>query len=216
MIIYFIDIKKKSELIYCYIYWNITVMWLRMAKSQRDFPFVVNTFRSFSYSWRMTVFVARVRQTTGVTSGAGTAHSSRASEFIPGFSGVRVTRSLVLSVMFCRSLLVLLFFIFLVIVLSVLRFTYSDYPMVSSNCYCWVLSRRHINSTLRQWKEKTTDMFARTDHTLTKLLLFTNCCMLCFTCKNLAFARHKSPISTTRPNGELSLFIHKWFQRYNL
>ena len=37
-----------------------------------------------------------------------------------GFSGVRVTRSLVLCVMFCRSLFVFLFFFLLAIVLSVL------------------------------------------------------------------------------------------------
>ena len=38
--------------------------------------------------------------TTGVTSGAGTAHPSRAPALTPGFSGVRVTRSLVLCVCF--------------------------------------------------------------------------------------------------------------------
>ena len=48
----------------------------------------------------------------------------------PVFSGVHVTRSLVLYVMFCRSLFVLLSFFLLVIVLSVfLRFTYYDYPV---------------------------------------------------------------------------------------
>jgi uncharacterized membrane protein len=42
----------------------------------------------------------------------------------PVFSGVRVTQSLALCVMFCRSL-----FVLLAIVLSVLlRFTDSDYP----------------------------------------------------------------------------------------
>jgi uncharacterized membrane protein len=45
------------------------------------------------------------------------------------FSGVRITRSLVLCVMFCRLLFVLLSFFLLAIVLSVLfRFTDSDYP----------------------------------------------------------------------------------------
>jgi hypothetical protein len=39
-------------------------------------------------------------------------------------SGVRVTRSLVLCVIFCRS-----FFVLLAIVLFVLRFTDSDYPI---------------------------------------------------------------------------------------
>jgi hypothetical protein len=43
----------------------------------------------------------------------------------PVVSGVRVTRSLVFCVMFCRSLFVLFL---LAIVLSVLRFTDSDYP----------------------------------------------------------------------------------------
>ena len=38
--------------------------------------------------------------TTGVTSGAGTAYPSGAHEFTPGFSGVRVTRALVLCVCF--------------------------------------------------------------------------------------------------------------------
>ena len=44
----------------------------------------------------------------------------------PVFSGIPVARSLVFSVMFCRSLIVLLSFL-LAIMLSVLRFTASDY-----------------------------------------------------------------------------------------
>ena len=59
-------------------------------------------------------------------------HARRSS-----FFGVRVTRSLVLCIMFCSSLFVLLFFFLLAIVLSVLRFTVSDYlPLVSSNLSC--------------------------------------------------------------------------------
>jgi len=46
----------------------------------------------------------------------------------PVLSGVRVARYLVFYVMFCRSLFVLLSCFLLVIVLSVLRFTHSDYP----------------------------------------------------------------------------------------
>jgi hypothetical protein len=56
------------------------------------------------------------------------------------FSGVRVTRSLVLCVMLYRSLFVLLS-IFVAIVLSVLRFTDSDYPL-------WYLQ------ALLNWDEK--------------------------------------------------------------
>jgi len=36
--------------------------------------------------------------TTGVTCREGTAHSSGAHEFIPGFSGIRIARSLVFCV----------------------------------------------------------------------------------------------------------------------
>ena len=46
----------------------------------------------------------------------------------PVFGGVRVTRSLVLCVCFVDPLFVLLYNFYLAIVLSVLRFTDSDYP----------------------------------------------------------------------------------------
>ena len=45
--------------------------------------------------------------TTWVTSGAGTANPSGAPEFFPGYLWVRVAKSLVLGVVFCRSLFVL-------------------------------------------------------------------------------------------------------------
>jgi len=41
----------------------------------------------------------------GATSGAGTAYRYVAHEYTPGFSGIRVARSLVFSVVLCRSLL---------------------------------------------------------------------------------------------------------------
>ena len=54
----------------------------------------------------------------------------KAPEFTPNFSGVRVARSLVFCVVFCRSLFVLIS-PFLIIVLSVLlRSTDFDYPFV--------------------------------------------------------------------------------------
>ena len=46
-----------------------------------------------------------------MTSESGTAHHSGAPESPPVFSGVPVTQSLVLCVMFCRSLFVLLSFL---------------------------------------------------------------------------------------------------------
>ena len=45
--------------------------------------------------------------TTWVTSGAGTVNPSGAPEFFPGYLWVRVANSLVLDVVFCRSLFVL-------------------------------------------------------------------------------------------------------------
>ena len=46
-----------------------------------------------------------------MTSESGTTHPSGAPESPLGFSGVPVTQSLALCVMFCRSLFVLLFFL---------------------------------------------------------------------------------------------------------
>jgi hypothetical protein len=66
----------------------------------------------------------------GVTSGAGTAYLSGVPEFTSGFSGVRVTRSLVLYVCFVDRCLSFKFVLFLLaIALSVLlRYTDSDCP----------------------------------------------------------------------------------------
>jgi hypothetical protein len=61
--------------------------------------------------------------TKGNNSGAGTAYPSRTPEIIPGFCGVRVARSLVFCVVFCRSLFVLLSFFDLRILIT---------PLVSS------------------------------------------------------------------------------------
>jgi len=67
--------------------------------------------------------------TTGATSGAGNDYSSGAHEFITGFSGVRVARSLV----FCVVFLSLCTSSFLATVFSVLRLTDSDYQFGSSH-----------------------------------------------------------------------------------
>ena len=67
-------------------------------------PLDVNTSRSVPHSRLITGFVTRFN-TTGATSGTGTAYPSGASEFTPPppppvSSGVRVTRCLVLCVCF--------------------------------------------------------------------------------------------------------------------
>jgi hypothetical protein len=65
--------------------------------------------------------------TTGSTYGAGTAYPFGTPDHNPGFSGIRVARSLVLCVMFCRSLSILFP---LATVLSVLlRFKAFDYSI---------------------------------------------------------------------------------------
>jgi len=58
------------------------------------------------------VYIETHNNTTGATCGAGIACPSEEPEFSPVVSGVRITRSLVLCVMFCRSLFVLLSFFF--------------------------------------------------------------------------------------------------------
>jgi hypothetical protein len=58
------------------------------------------------------MFVSFNSNTMAVTSGVVTVNTSRAHGFAPGFNEVRVTRSLVLCVMFGRSLFVHLSFLF--------------------------------------------------------------------------------------------------------
>ena len=70
--------------------WNICHKWPRICSTcRKHFP-VLSLFTTYY----------RVCSTTGATSGAGTAYPSGAPEFTPVFSGVRVTRSLVLYVCF--------------------------------------------------------------------------------------------------------------------
>jgi len=59
-------------------------------------------------------------------SNAGTVYTSGAPGFIPGFSGVRVARSLVFCAVFCRSLFVP--FLLAILLCVLVRFTASDYP----------------------------------------------------------------------------------------
>jgi hypothetical protein len=74
------------------------------------------------------MFVSPYSNRTGVTCEAGTANHSGAHVFIPVFSGVRLTRSLVFYVKFCRSLFVLFAIMFYIL----LRFATSNYPF--GNC----------------------------------------------------------------------------------
>jgi hypothetical protein len=104
----------------------------------------------FRYHVMFSTFTSNM---TGVTSVARTVSRSEEGEFTPCFSGVRVTRSLVFCVVFCRLLFVILSFSFdhcivcpsiyvfwlllgildlrLLITSWYLRFTSSDYFLVS-------------------------------------------------------------------------------------
>jgi hypothetical protein len=71
---------------------------------------------------------------TGAANGAGTAVPSKVPEMTPGFSGVCVGRPLVFSVLFCRSLIVLLsFFILPLHYLFLFDIRVLVIPLVSSN-----------------------------------------------------------------------------------
>jgi hypothetical protein len=58
------------------------------------------------------IFVSFNSNTTGITSGAGTANLSGNLSSPPYLCGVRVAESLVFCVMFCRLLFVFLYFFF--------------------------------------------------------------------------------------------------------
>ena len=100
--------------VYCLLTRNWTIVWF-CACIISD-PFVVPSYHAFLYlHWCSTrfpyemMFVPFNSITTGVTSGTGTANPSEVPVLTPRFfSKVRVTWSLVLWVVFCRSLFVLL------------------------------------------------------------------------------------------------------------
>ena len=99
-------------------------------------PFVVITIRSIPLSWLVTGFVTRVtRRVPHVEQELLTLPEHMSS--YPVFSGVRVSRSLVLCVVFCKSLFVFLYFIFwplYCLLFFDLRFLIT--PFVSSN-FSW-------------------------------------------------------------------------------
>ena len=96
--------------------WNICV-----TNDHGYVPLVVSTSRCFLHSWLITGCVTgetRLAQELLILPG----HMSSS----PVFSEVRVARSLVFCVVFCRSFLVL--FLSTIVLSVLLRFTDSDYP----------------------------------------------------------------------------------------
>ena len=91
--------------------------------------------RSIPHSWLITVFVARSTRRVPLMEQELLALPKHLSSH-PVYSGVHVARSLVLCVMFCRSLFVLLYFFCWPCVVCSVRFTDSDYlPLITSNYF---------------------------------------------------------------------------------
>jgi hypothetical protein len=86
--------------------WNICV-----TNDHGYIPLVVSTSRSFPHSWLITRFRTRLTRRVPLVEQELPTHPRHLSS-PPVLSGVRVTRSLVFCVMFCRSLFVFLYFFF--------------------------------------------------------------------------------------------------------
>jgi len=113
---------------------NVVYNWPRICYVCRSHNPVLSSFMNYHR-------VCNKSNTTGATSGAGTAYPFGTPEFIPGFNGVRVSQSLVFWVVFCRSLLV---FFFSAIAMFVLWITasfwlslgiFKFFLSLSSNCF---------------------------------------------------------------------------------
>jgi hypothetical protein len=91
-----------------------------------------------SHKWPLICYhrVCSTNNTTGNTSGTGTADQSGAPEFTPVCSGVRVARSLVFCVMFCRSLFILylLAFDFLILITLLVSSNFSKQLYIWNRC----------------------------------------------------------------------------------
>ena len=92
---------------------SVSQMTTICSTCRKHFP----VLSSFTTYYRVCKYI----NTTGATSGAGTAYPSGASEFTPGFSGVRVTRSLALC--------------FVDRCLSFCTFSFGHYVVCSSSIY---------------------------------------------------------------------------------
>ena len=119
-----IDTSDGGLLVPASIIWLIRLRNIFVTNDDGYVPLVVNTLRPFPHSLIITGFITRVTRWMPLGEQELLTFPKHMSSS-PVFGGVRVTRSLVLCVVFCRSFFVLFR---LAIVLSVLRFAISDYP----------------------------------------------------------------------------------------
>jgi hypothetical protein len=122
--------------------WNICV-----TNDHGYVPLVVSTSRSFPHSWLITGFV------TGLTRRVPLMEQERLTllehlSWPPVFSGIRVTRSLVLCVFFVDRCLSFCIFLLAIVFSVLLQYTDSHYPFgtVSSNSSCHLSTKRTILS----------------------------------------------------------------------
>ena len=114
------------------VYYNKNVELSARESFLEYVPLVVITFWSFPHSWLITGCVARVtRRMSLVEQELLTVPENMCSPLV--LSWVRVPRSLVFCVVFCRSLFDLLSFLLAIVLSVLLRFADSDFPLVSSN-----------------------------------------------------------------------------------
>jgi hypothetical protein len=87
---------------------------------------VCRNHNAIIFTFKISHRVCYKSNTTGTTCGAGIAYPSGAPEYTSDlYSEVRVARSLVFYIMFCKSLFVL--FLFAIVLFVCLRVTISDY-----------------------------------------------------------------------------------------
>ena len=114
-----------------YSYWSICV-----TNDHGYVPLVVTTFWFFPHSRLITGFVTRLACWVSLVEQELLTHLGHLTS-LPVFNGVRVTRSLVSCVMFCRSLFVMLSFFFrpLCCLSFHLRFLITPLLSLSSSCF---------------------------------------------------------------------------------
>jgi hypothetical protein len=130
--IYFSELGFLFSYIWKYMYKQYSYWSICVTNDHGYVPLVVTTFRFFPHSRLITGFVSRLTCWVSLVEQELLTLLGHLSS-LPVFSGVGVTQSLVLYVCFVDCCLFFCPF-YLVIVLSVVRFTDSDYlPLVSSS-----------------------------------------------------------------------------------
>ena len=114
---------------------HYVINFVYVTNDHRYVPLVVSTCMFFSRSWLITRVT---RQVSLVEQELPTLLEHLSS--LPVFREVRVARSLVFCVMFCRSLFVLMSFIFWPLCCLLLRFIDSDYPFGTFKLFLSVIS----------------------------------------------------------------------------